>query len=123
MKAVGVQKLLKRSQLLLVTPCFTSSDVGILILAGVPRDGGRVLLEHGGQEFSPAIALRISESTAAACGLALAVLPTVPSSHLLSSPSGHLAGLLFSLLCVERLLMKLCTGWNAFLRVAFNGVH
>lgn len=46
MKAVGVQKLLKRSQALFGAPCFTSSDMLLLIVVDIPRDGGQALLEH-----------------------------------------------------------------------------
>lgn len=60
MKAAGMRKLLKRSQVLLDTLCFTSSDMGLLILADVRRDGEQVLLEHHDQAFSLAVALRMS---------------------------------------------------------------
>lgn len=46
--------------MLLDTPCFTSSDMGLLILADVPRDGEQVLLEHHDQAFSLSVALRMT---------------------------------------------------------------
>lgn len=61
MKAAGMSKLLKRLQVLLVTLCFTSSDMGLLILADVPRDEEQVLFKHYDQAFSLAVALRTSE--------------------------------------------------------------
>lgn len=84
MKAVRVQKLLKRS-LLLGPPCFTSSDMEMLVLADVPRNGGQVLLQHSGWEFS--VALITGESIADAHVLVLTVLSTFCSSHWPSSPS------------------------------------
>lgn len=63
----------------------TSSDMEMLVLADVPRNGGQVLLQHSGWEFS--VALITGESTADAHVLVLTVLSTFCSSHWPSSPS------------------------------------
>lgn len=98
-KSAGMQKLLKRLQVLLDTQCFTSSDMGLLILADVPRDGEQVLLEHHDQAFSLAVALRTSERAEQMLGFWLVLLYLQCSIILALSPFGWSS--LFHAVCPE----------------------
>lgn len=82
-KAAGVRTLLKRSQALFGSPCFTSSDRGLLIPADVPRDGEQVLSV---QSFLQALALRMRAEQLLIFWLGLLYL----SCSALASPPLHL---------------------------------